>query len=91
MSNLCGFSSKEFNDRYRGGKPPLGDVPDDKLNIYGGSVSLGHPFGATGARQALTMSRELSRRGKGTALITQCTAGESGSGGLGAALVLERT
>jgi acetyl-CoA acyltransferase len=86
LSNLYGFASKPFNDRYRGGAAPLGEVPDDKLNIYGGSVSLGHPFGATGARQALTMSRELDRRGKGTALITQCAAG-----GLGAALVLERS
>jgi acetyl-CoA acyltransferase len=85
LSNLYGFESKAFNDRYRGGAKPLGRVPEEKLNIYGGSVSLGHPFGATGARQALTMSRELTRRGKGSALITQCAAG-----GLGAALVLER-
>ncbi len=85
LSNLLGFASKDFSDRYRGGLKPLGKVPDEKLNIYGGSVSLGHPFGATGARQALTMSRELSRRGRGSALITQCAAG-----GLGAALVLER-
>jgi acetyl-CoA acyltransferase len=85
LSNLYGFRSKEFNDRYRGGKAPLGVVPDAKLNIYGGSISLGHPFAATGARQALTMARELDRRGSGHALITQCAAG-----GLGAALVLER-
>lgn len=85
LSNIYGFESKEFNDRYRGGAKPLGKVPVEKLNIHGGSVSLGHPFAATGARQALTMSRELSRRGSGSVLITQCAAG-----GLGAALVLER-
>lgn len=85
LSNLYGFRSMEFNDRYRGGKAPLGEVPEEKLNLFGGSISLGHPFAATGARQALTMARELERRGKGRALITQCAAG-----GLGAALVLER-
>ncbi len=85
LSNIHGFESKEFSDRYRGGAKPLGKVPREKLNIHGGSVSLGHPFAATGARQALTMSRELSRRGSGSVLITQCAAG-----GLGAALVLER-
>ena len=57
----------------------------ERFNLYGGSISLGHPFAATGARQILTMANELMRRDKGTALITQCAAG-----GLGAAVVLER-
>jgi len=57
----------------------------ERFNLYGGSISLGHPFGATGARQILTMANELKRRDRGTALITQCAAG-----GLGAAVVLER-
>ena len=61
------------------------EIPDEKLNLYGGSISLGHPFAATGARQALTMANELVRRDSGTALVTQCAAG-----GLGAALILER-
>lgn len=63
----------------------LGEVDRQKLNLFGGSIALGHPFAATGARQVLTMARELARRGHGRALITQCTAG-----GLGAAVVLER-
>jgi acetyl-CoA acyltransferase len=63
----------------------VGVIPDEKLNLYGGSISLGHPFAATGARQILTAARELQRRDRGTALVTQCAAG-----GLGAAVVLER-
>mgnify|MGYP002065177517 CR=1 FL=1 len=63
----------------------IGEVDRDKLNLYGGSIRLGHPFAATGARQLLTMANELVRRDAGTALITQCAAG-----GLGAAVILER-
>ena len=85
LSNLDAFKSKDFARDRLGRDRALGEVPDEKLNIHGGSISLGHPFAATGARQALTMSRELHRRGSGTALITQCAAG-----GLGAAIVLER-
>lgn len=85
LSNLQAFKSTEFAKQRLGRAAALGEVPDEKLNIYGGSISLGHPFAATGARQALTMANELKRRGSGTALITQCAAG-----GLGAAVVLER-
>ena len=63
----------------------VGRIPDDRLNLYGGSISLGHPFAATGGRQLVTMANELERRDGGVALITQCAAG-----GLGAAVVLER-
>lgn len=85
LSNLRAFASREWARRHLGRDEPLGEVPDEKLNVHGGSIALGHPFAATGARQVLTMARELERRGGGTALITQCAAG-----GLGAALVLER-
>lgn len=85
LSNLQAFASKTWAKKHLNRSEAIGEVDDDKLNIYGGSISLGHPFGATGARQALTMARELERRGGGTALCTQCAAG-----GLGAALILER-
>ncbi len=79
------FASAEFAREHLGRDAAIGEIPDDKLNLYGGSISLGHPFAATGARQLITMSNELVRRDTGTALITQCAAG-----GLGAAVVLER-
>jgi len=85
LSNLQAFKSKEFAERRLGREEPIGEIPDEKLNLYGGSISLGHPFAATGARQILTMANELVRRDAGTALVTQCAAG-----GLGAAVILER-
>ena len=85
LSNLKAFASAEWARQYLDRDEPIGEVDPEKLNLYGGSISLGHPFAATGARQALTMANELQRRDQGTALVTQCAAG-----GLGAALILER-
>ncbi len=85
LSNLAAFKSAKWAKQHLGRKKAIGEIPPDKLNLYGGSISLGHPFAATGARQALTMANELERRDGGTALVTQCAAG-----GLGAALILER-
>ena len=85
LSNLRAFESPEWAKKHLGRDEPIGKIDPEKLNLYGGSISLGHPFAATGARQALTMANELQRRDGGTALVTQCAAG-----GLGAALILER-
>lgn len=79
------FASDDFARENLERDKAIGEIPDDKLNLYGGSISLGHPFGATGARQLLTMANELERRDAGTALISQCAAG-----GLGATVILER-
>ncbi len=85
LSVTQALASDDFARTHLGRDKAVGTIPDDKLNLYGGSISLGHPFAATGARQLLTMAHELRRRDKGTALIAQCAAG-----GLGAAVVLER-
>ncbi|WP_194815176.1 acetyl-CoA C-acyltransferase [Nocardia sp. XZ_19_385] len=63
----------------------VGEIDIDTLNVHGGSVSLGHPFGATGARMVTTMANELARTGKNTALLGICAAG-----GIGASAILER-
>ncbi len=63
----------------------VGEVDIDKLNVHGGSVAIGHPFGATGARMVTTMANELHLSGKDHAILGLCAAG-----GLGAAAVLER-
>ena len=63
----------------------VGEIDPDRLNVHGGSLALGHPFGATGARMVTTMANELARTGKRAALLGLCAAG-----GLGAAAVLER-
>ena len=83
-SNLQAFASPDFA-RKLGRSRPLGEVDRDKLNVNGGSIALGHPFGATGARVVTQALNELKRRGKNTVMCTVCAAG-----GLGAAVVLER-
>ena len=63
----------------------VGAVDRDRLNLHGGSVAIGHPFGATGARMVTTMANELSSGDHETALLGICAAG-----GLGAGAVMER-
>jgi acetyl-CoA acyltransferase len=83
-SNLQAFASPEFAKKL-GRSAPLGEVDPDRLNVHGGSIALGHPFGATGARIVMQALDALARMNKKTALCTVCAAG-----GLGAAIVLER-
>jgi acetyl-CoA acyltransferase len=85
LSNLQAFASREFAREKLGGKEPLGEVDPARLNVNGGSIALGHPFAATGARMMLQTLRELDRRKGRYALLTLCAAGA-----LGAAMVLER-
>lgn len=84
LSNLKGFESKEWAQR-AGVSEATGTVDRAKLNVMGGSVSIGHPFGATGARILTTLVNELARRGGQFGLMTVCAAG-----GLGHAMVVER-
>ena len=56
---------------------------DERVNVHGGAIALGHPIGASGARLALHLAYELQRRGKGTAVAALC-----GGGGQGDALIL---
>ena len=84
LSNLKGFESKTWAER-AGFSHPVGEVDRSKLNVMGGSVAIGHPFGATGARITTTLLNELRRRGGQFGLMTVCAAG-----GLGFAMVVER-
>jgi acetyl-CoA acyltransferase len=79
------LGSSAFAKARLGKDQAVGDVDPAKLNIHGGSLALGHPFGATGARMVSTMANELAKTGKRTALLGLCAAG-----GLGAAALLER-
>jgi acetyl-CoA acyltransferase len=85
LSNLKAFASRSFASEKLGRSEPLGEVDPAKLNVNGGSIALGHPFAATGARMIVQTLRELGRRKGQYALLTVCAAGA-----LGAALVLER-
>jgi acetyl-CoA acyltransferase len=57
-------------------------LPTDKLNVNGGSISIGHPFGMTGSRQVGHMARELNRRGGKYGIVTMCVGGGMGATGL---------
>ena len=82
--NLRGLASDSYMQEMLGREKALGEVDRDKLNVNGGSIAYGHPFGATGARVISQALHELKRRGGGLALTTACAAG-----GIGAAMVLE--
>jgi acetyl-CoA acyltransferase len=83
LSNLRGFESQAWAER-AGFSQPVGAVDRSRLNVMGGSIAIGHPFGATGARIATTLANELHRRGAQFGLMTVCAAG-----GMGFAMVLE--
>ncbi|WP_280488900.1 acetyl-CoA C-acyltransferase [Nocardia farcinica] len=85
LSVLSALASDEWAKTRLDRDTAVGEVDIDKLNVHGGSVSLGHPFGATGARMVTTMANELARSDKQTALLGICAAG-----GIGASAVLER-
>ncbi len=61
------------------------DVPDEKLNVVGGAIAMGHPLGATGGALVSTMLDELERRNQKRALICMCV-----GGGMGIASIIER-
>jgi acetyl-CoA acyltransferase len=84
LSNLKGLESKAWAER-AGFTKPVGEVDRSRLNVMGGSISIGHPFGATGARILTTLCNELARRNGRFGLMTVCAAG-----GMGHAMVVER-
>lgn len=85
LCNTKAFASRRFaEDKLGRTDGPIGEIPDDRFNVHGGSIAIGHPFAATGARMMHTVLRELRRRGGQYGLATACAAG-----GLGAAVVLE--
>jgi acetyl-CoA acyltransferase len=85
LSVVKALGSKAFAEARLGLREAVGTIDPARLNVHGGSIALGHPFGATGARMVTTMANELALSGKETALLGLCAAG-----GLGAAAVLER-
>ena len=58
------------------------NLPSDKLNVNGGSISIGHPFGMTGSRQVGHLARELNRRDGKYGIVTMCVGGGMGATGL---------
>jgi acetyl-CoA acyltransferase len=85
LSTTQALASKTFAEEKLGRSEPVGEIDPGKLNVNGGSIALGHPFGATGARILTSLANEMERRDAQYGLVSVCAAG-----GLGCAVVLER-
>ena len=85
LSNLQALSSRSFAESELGRSGAVGHPDVERINVMGGSISIGHPFGATGGRLTMTILNEMARRDVQFGLITVCAAG-----GLGFAMVVER-
>lgn len=85
LSNIQAFESKQFAVERLGRSEAIGQVNWDTLNVMGGSIAIGHPFGATGGRIAITLANEMRRRDVQFGLVSICA-----QGGMGFAMVLER-
>jgi len=86
LSNIQAFESDMWAREHLGRDERVGDVDWDTLNVMGGSIAIGHPFGATGGRITTTLANEMVRRDVQFGLISVCA-----QGGMGFAMVLERT
>ena len=84
LSNLQALSSKQFARDELGRSDAVGHPDVDVINVMGGSLAIGHPFGATGGRITVTLLNEMARRDVEFGLITVCAAG-----GMGFAMVVE--
>jgi len=84
LSVLKMLESDAFAQSRLGKSRAVGSIDPERLNVHGGSLALGHPFAATGARMVTTMASELFASGRKAALLGICAAG-----GLGAAAILE--
>jgi acetyl-CoA acyltransferase len=85
LSNVQAWGSKAWADRL--GLPgPVGEVDWERTNVSGGSIAIGHPFAATGARLVTTLANEMRRRDVQFGLLSICA-----QGGMGYAMVLERS
>ena len=84
VATLMAWQSEKFCRDRLGRNAPLGPIELAKLNVKGGSIAIGHPFAATGARIVATMAKLLHEKGGGRGLISVCTAG-----GMGVTAIME--
>jgi acetyl-CoA C-acetyltransferase len=85
LCTLRAWESEEYCRTRLKRTQPLGAINRAKMNPKGGSVAVGHPFGATGARIVATLAKQLADLGSGRGLISICAAG-----GQGVTAILER-
>ncbi|XP_004839189.1 trifunctional enzyme subunit beta, mitochondrial isoform X1 [Heterocephalus glaber] len=80
LANFKAMDSDWFAQNYMGRKTKVGALPLEKFNAWGGSLSLGHPFGATGCRLVMTAANRLRKEGGQFGLVAACAAGGQGHG-----------
>jgi len=85
LTVLKALNSEKFARENLNRDQKVGEIPMDKFNLWGGSLSLGHPFGATGTRIVTTAANRLIHEDGNLALVAACAAG-----GQGHAIILER-
>jgi acetyl-CoA C-acetyltransferase len=85
LATLKAWESPEFCRERLGRDRPLGAIDRRRLNVKGGSIAIGHPFAATGARILGGLAKQLAQRGSGRGLVSVCTAG-----GMGVTAIVER-
>lgn len=85
LANMAALQDDAFCREHLGLERALGAIDRDRLNAWGGSLSIGHPFGATGSRLVTTAAQRLKHENGRHALVAACAAGA-----LGSALILER-
>ncbi|KAF7235854.1 Trifunctional enzyme subunit beta, mitochondrial [Varanus komodoensis] len=85
LANLKAMDSDWFAQNCMGRKAKVGAPPLEKFNKWGGSLSLGHPFAATGCRLVMTTAHRLKKEGGQYGLVAACAAG-----GQGHAMIVER-
>lgn len=85
LANFRAMESDYFSKEFMNRKAPFGSVPMEKVNTWGGSLSIGHPFGATGTRLAITAAHRLEKEGGQFGVIAACAAG-----GHGHAMIIEK-
>ncbi|HEX8274099.1 MAG TPA: acetyl-CoA C-acyltransferase FadI [Longimicrobiaceae bacterium] len=78
LSNLQWWDSDRVARERLGRDKAIGIPPEDRINVMGGSIAIGHPFGATGGRVTVTLLNELKRRGGQFGMISVCAAGAIG-------------
>ncbi len=84
IATLKAWQSEKYCRERLGRNEPMGPIDLNKLNVKGGSIAIGHPFAATGARVISTMAKLLQQKGSGRGLVSVCTAG-----GMGVTAILE--
>jgi len=84
IATLKAWQSEKFCRERLGRNAPMGPIDLARINVKGGSLAMGHPFAATGARIVGTMAKLLSEKGSGRGLISVCTAG-----GMGVSAIME--